>query len=197
MTTQTRARPGALITPVAAGSVLLVVAALTVAASLDLRVPGTHRTETVLEPGFVAGLSGIALVVPGALLLMRMPRHPVAWLLMVTGVHWALDGAAGSWLAYATLTSPPRLGAEIAFWIYQRLGASLLLSLPLVLLLYPDGRLPRGRWRLASILGLASTALLPAVLLVVPSDIANADAGVTDPAPFAGLDLDLTTIHGG
>jgi signal transduction histidine kinase len=149
---------------------------------------------TVLEPGWVAGICGLALVLPGALLLRRMPRHPVAWLLVITGLHWAVDGTAASWLAYATLGAPARPGAEIAFWIFQRLGAALLLSLPLVLLLYPDGRLPGGRWRTASIAGLATTALLPLVLLFVPARLAQAQSGDPLPAPFAGLDLDLTTV---
>ena len=195
VTTHTRARPGALITAVAAGWVLLAVAALVAAALLDARVPAAHRTATGLEPGWIAGLCGITLVLPGALLLRRMPRHPVAWILVVTGVHWALDGTASYWLAYATTSTPARPGAEIAVWIYQRLGATLLLSLPLVLLFYPDGRLPRGRWRIAAVAALASTALLPAVLLVVPADVAQAESGGGPlPAAFAGLNLDLTTI---
>jgi signal transduction histidine kinase len=195
VTTHTRARPGALVTAVAAGWVLLAAAAVVAAGILDARVPGAHRAETMLEPGWIAGFAGIALTLPGALLLRRMPRHPVAWVLVVTGVHWAMDGTAAAWLAYATLTEPARPGAEIAFWVYQRLGASLLFSLPLVLLLYPDGRLPRGRWRVASIAGLVSTALLPVALLMVPADLAQAESGAGPlPAPFAGLNLDLTTV---
>ena len=175
--------------------VVLSVAAVVIAAVLDSRVPGAHRAVTFLEPGWVAGISGVALAVPGAILLSRMPRHAVGWVLSIAGVHWAVDGTAGSWLAYATLTSPARPGAELAFWIYQRLGATLLLSLPLVLLLYPDGRLPRGRWRIASVAGLASTALFPLVLLVVPARLAQADSDTGPiPAPFAGLNLDRTTI---
>jgi signal transduction histidine kinase len=196
VTTPTRARPAAPITAVAAGFVLLALAAWVGALILDTRVPAAHRTATFLEPGWAAGLAGVFLTVPGALLMRRMPRHPVAWVLVITGVHWAADGTAASWLAYATRHSPALPGAELAFWMYQRLGASLLLALPLVLLLYPDGRLPRGRWRGISIAALASTALLPLVLLVVPADIAQADSGTGPiPAPFAGLNLDLTTLH--
>ena len=175
--------------------VLVSVAAVVTAAVLDAEVPGAHRAVTFLEPGWVAGLSGIALAVPGSILLGRRPRHPVAWVLALAGVHWSVDGAAASWLAYATLESPAKDGAELAFWVYQRLGAILLLSLPLVLLLYPDGRLPRGRWRVASLVSLAGTALFPLALLVVPAAVAQADSGTGPiPAPFAGLNLDLTTL---
>jgi signal transduction histidine kinase len=192
VTTQIRARRAP---TVAAFAVMLVaVSAIVLALVLDAAVPAAHRAATALDPGWTGGIPGLALAVPGALLLRRLPRHPVAWILSITGVHWALDGLAASWLAYATLTDPARPGAEAAFWIFQRLGATLLLSLPLVLLLYPDGRLPRGRWRTASLIGLASTALLPIVLLMVPSGLAQAQAGGPIPAAFAGLDLDLTTV---
>ncbi|MFI7599473.1 histidine kinase [Actinoplanes sp. NPDC049681] len=179
---------------VGATAVVLALAAVTTAAIIDTAVPASHRAVTQLDLGWVAGGAGVFLCAPGALLLHRLPRHPVAWVLLITGVHWALDGAACAWLAYATLSDPARPGAGLAFWLYQRLGASLLLSLPLILLLYPDGRLPRGRWRVAALAGLASTALLPGVLLFAPSDLAQADAGGPLPAPFAGLNLDLTTI---
>ncbi|MEV6491800.1 GAF domain-containing sensor histidine kinase [Actinoplanes sp. NPDC051633] len=176
---------------------VIAAAAVVIAAVLDAEVPAAHRAVLFIEPGWVAGISGVALAVPGAILLSRMPRHPVGWVLAIAGVHWAVDGAAASWLAYATLTSPARPGAELAFWIYQRLGAMLLLSLPLVLLLYPSGRLPRGRWRIAALAGLASTALFPLVLLVVPSRVAQADSGTGPiPAPLAALNLDWTTVPG-
>jgi len=93
------------------------------------------------------------------------------------------------WLAYATAQHPVLTGASAALWIYQRLGSGLLLLLPLVLLLHADGRLPRGRWRLASLVSLASTALLPLTLVVVPSDVAQEQVGKV-PAEFATLDLD-------
>ncbi|MFC3382349.1 sensor histidine kinase [Couchioplanes caeruleus subsp. azureus] len=179
---------------VGGAAVALALAAVVGAAVIDTAVPAAHRAATRLDLGWVAGVAGAFLCAPGALLLHRMPRHPVAWVLLITGVHWALDGLACAWLAYATLSDPALPGAGLAFWLYQRLGASLLLSLPLILLLYPDGRLPRGRWRVAALAGLASTALLPLALLFAPSGVAQADAGHPLPAAFAGLDLDPTTI---
>ena len=181
-------------TAVAVAVVLIAVAATLAAAVLDASVPSAHRTDVELDPGWISGIPGLALAVPGALLLRRFPRHPVAWVLCVTGLHWTLDGTAASWLAYATVVQPARPGAAVAFWIFQRLGATLLLSLPLLLLLYPDGRLPAGRWRGAALISVAATALLPVVLLAVPADLAQAQSGAPLPAAFAALDLDLTTV---
>ncbi|GIJ65767.1 sensor histidine kinase [Virgisporangium ochraceum] len=176
--------------------IAVAVAATVAAAVLDLQVPGAHRRLLDLEAGWLAGIPGVALAVPGALLLGRMPRHPVGWILCVTGLHWSLDGFASSWLAYATLDTPAKPGAELAFWAYQRLGASLLLALPLVLLFYPDGRLPAGRWwRTAALASLAATASFPLVLLLVPAGIAQEQqTGEALPPQFAALDLDLTTV---
>jgi signal transduction histidine kinase len=128
-------------------------------------------------------------------MLYRVPRHPVAWLLCLAGLHWCADGAAASWLAYATYQQPVLPGAAAAVWAYQRLGAGLLIYLPLLLLIYPDGRLPTGRgWRIGAWASLAAGAFLPLVSLVIPADIAQARSGTPLPAPFAGLNLDQTAI---
>jgi signal transduction histidine kinase len=179
----------------AAATVVLAVAAVVFSALLDAGGDPAHRAEIVTEPGWVTGLSGLALAIPGAILLRRDPRHPVAWVLCVAGVHWALDGAASSWLVHATAADPPLAGGSFAFWVYQRLGAALLLSLPLLLLLYPDGRLPTGPWRIASLVSLGATALLPVALLFAPSTQAqDAAIGGEVPAVYRGLDLDPMTI---
>ncbi|WP_433291558.1 sensor histidine kinase [Actinoplanes sp. CA-030573] len=167
--------------PVLAAAVAFVV----VAAVLDAQVPAAHRELIGIDLGWTAGLPGLGLVVPGAILLRRLPRHPVAWLLCGSGLHWCLDGAAGSWLAYATYAGRP--GADAAFWVYQRLGATLLIWLPLLLLIYPTGRFPRSFFAYAS---LAAASLAPLLTLIVPSEVAQARDGNPLPAPFAALDLD-------
>jgi signal transduction histidine kinase len=58
------------------------------------------------------------------------------------------------------------------------------------LLLFPDGRLPSRRWRAVGIAAGVVTALLVAVELCVPFDLALAAYGQTAPPEFAGLGLD-------
>ena len=131
------------------------------------------------------------LAVPAALLLRRAPRNAVSW--VVGGHRPALGGRrAGAVVAdLRRAERPPAARRRLAFWLVQRFGAWLLLGLPLLLLLYPDGRLPTGRWRPAALLSLASTALLPTLLMVVPSEIADARAGTADCREiFRSLDLD-------
>ena len=92
-----------------------------------------------VEPGWTALIPGLAMVVPGALLLRRMPRHPVAWVLVGFGFLWALDGLAASWATYGLYVDTEVPLVDLAYWFYSRLGATLLLGLPLLLLLFPDG----------------------------------------------------------
>ncbi len=173
--------------------VATVLALLAVTVVLDAQVAGEPAVLPSAGPGWLAALAGVALAVPGALLLREHRGNPVAWVLCITGVHWAIDALAQSWLVYAVTHDPALPGASAAFWVFQRLGAWLLLSLPLVLLLYPDGRWPTGRWRLAAWVSLAATAYLPAVLLAVPSRIANAASEEGLPPALAGLNIDPVT----
>ncbi len=172
----------------------LALGATVAAAVLDARTPAAARAALDSAPGSVAALTGVAVAVPGALLLLRVPRNAVSWVLAGTGLFWAVDGLAESWLTHALQYEEPLAGGNLAFWVLERLGVGLLLGLPLLLLLYPDGRLPAGRWRPLAVASLASTALLPALLLVVPAEIAFAGDDGAIPARYRALDLDLTTL---
>ncbi|OPG05736.1 hypothetical protein B1L11_34660 [Microbispora sp. GKU 823] len=175
------------------GPVLLAIAATAtpVAALIDLRVPQAHRTVLELQPGGFDSIAGVALAAAGMVVLRSCPRHPLGRLMSAFGAWWALDGVASSWLAYATTHDPALPGASVAFIVFQRLGAGLVLLLPLVLLLFPHGKLPTGRWRVASLLSLALTSLLPLALVAAPSAIAQATAESTPlPEPLRRLNLE-------
>ncbi|MFU8876244.1 sensor histidine kinase [Micromonospora sp. SL4-19] len=186
-------RAGWAATIVGAGFVVATIAATVAAAVLDLSLGAGRRGSDGLELGWIPGVAGLALAVPGGLMVRRVPRNAVAWILCVTGLHWAADGTAVSWVAYATAQDPVAPGADVAWWIYQRLGAWLLFSLPLLLVFYPDGRLPAGRWRWAAIGSLATTAVLPLSLLAVPARVGNALSG-DDGIPAAVADLQIDPL---
>ncbi|MEV6930340.1 hypothetical protein AB0M46_38470, partial [Dactylosporangium sp. NPDC051485] len=174
--------------------VALALAATIAAVALEAAIGPQRRASDGLEAGWISGLAGLALAVPGALLVRRVPRNAVAWIMCATGLHWALDGAAVAWVAYATTQSPLPHGTVFAYWIYQRAGAGLLFSLPLVLVFYPDGRLPGGWWRWASIGSLGATAVLPLTLLFAPTRIAEAMDNGPAPSAARGLSADLLRL---
>ena len=154
-------------------------------AILDAVTTDAARAAADATVGWIIGLPGLALAVPGAVLLHRAPRNAVSWVLAMTGLLWALDGLAQSWLVYAVQSDPPLPGAEPRVLVraaVRRLAAARPAA--------PAAALPRrpaalaGRWRPAAIVSLVSTALLPALLSVVPSEIAIARAGEPLPAVF-------------
>ena len=121
--------------------------------------------------------------------------RPVGWVLALAGAGWLATALAAGWLTEASSLSPSLPGASLAYAIGARYGAFLLLALPLVLLLFPDGRLPRGRvGRPVALASLAGTALLPVTLLFVPSSVPRERAGGVLSPEEATLDLDPHSI---
>ncbi len=162
---------------------------------LDFRNGTAIPPAAELDEGWPAALSGLAQLVPGLLLLQRLPRHPIAWILTGSGLLWILDGFASSWATYAIYTSPGLPGASAAYWFYSRFGAFLLLGLPLLILLFPDGKLPTARlWRWLSIVSLALTVLLPLLLLVTPIDVMQRYHDAALPPEIMRLSLDPFSI---
>lgn len=148
-------------------------AALVVAVVVELRVPAESLPpEEGAELVWASGAIALVLLVAGLLLVARVPRHPVAWVLAGSGLVWAVDTAAAAWTRYGlyVVADPGLPLLSPAWWFFTRFGAVLLLGPPLLLLLFPDGRLPDGRvWRPLSLASLASTALLPLTLVLVPA----------------------------
>jgi signal transduction histidine kinase len=168
------------------------VAVATVA--LDIRAWAVDAERTGLDWGWTSLLAGLAMAIPGAVLVSRLPRHPVAWVLALGGLYWAVNGLAASWLVNAVAEEPPLPGASLAFFLFFRAGAWLLVVLPLLLVVFPDGRLPSGWWGRAAVASLAATAVLPLALTFVPSDVAERQAGEPLGPAYGGVDLDPVSI---
>lgn len=176
---------------------LLVAAATVVLDVLDADV--AIPPAAALERGWLNSVTGLAQLVPGALLLRRLPRHAVAWVLVVSGSIWLLDGLAVSWAVHALYAAPGAGSTALtsaAYVFYQRFGATLLLGLPLLLLLFPDGRLPRGRvWRPLAVTGIAATTVLPLTVITAPEDVIRRYLAEPPPPPeIAALALDPLSV---
>ena len=106
--------------------------------------------------------TGIALGIPfgavGAIVARRQPRNPIGWLSLAFSACFLISVDAGYCLVLAY-----RLGHAVplapAFLFLQPLWEPALAMLPLIILLFPDGRLPSPRWRLVMWTYVALTAL--------------------------------------
>ena len=88
-------------------------------------------------------------VAVGALLASRVPQNPIGWLFLVVGIGVLLGGAASEYAVYALRTHPGKLplgtaAAWITNWAFT--PATLV---PVILILFPTGRVPSRGWRWA------------------------------------------------
>jgi hypothetical protein len=103
----------------------------------------------------------------GGLIASRHPHNPYGWLWLVTGLGLALNVLAEPYAAYALVVHPGSLPAPRMGNVVLSLGwISFVTFMPLVLLLFPTGRLPSRRWRFLVWIDLAAgLSLLPLGLL--------------------------------
>lgn len=142
---------------------------------LDLANEPADRTRAMMGWGTVSALVGAVAVATQVPVLWRHPRHPVAWVVTLTGLLWSFDGLCESWSAYGMAHAPYLPLSGFAVWVVAQLGAFLLVGLPLVLVLYPTGRLMAGHWRVVSIVVVAMACAMPVLLLFAPVSALTAD----------------------
>jgi hypothetical protein len=150
-------------------------AALTVAFTL-LHLTLWTLADSVPDAVDSRGEAGppIAFAVVGALILTRQPHNRIGWLFCAFGFSGSLNGALDAYALYG-LAARPDAGlpdATAAAWVASWSWApAFFLSLMLLPLLFPTGRLPSRRWRpvawlivLSILLAMISSAFRPGPL---------------------------------
>jgi hypothetical protein len=142
---------------------VLTVAAL--GATLVLYQRAGFRSLAIFVGGpaaiLIAAVIALVFAGLGLVLVLRLPRHPVGWILLLLGVDMAVPyNLSGAYASYALSTQPPALPApEVVAWLGTLVsGASGTLLLLLLLLVFPTGQLSSRRSRLA--LGVALAAMV-------------------------------------
>jgi hypothetical protein len=163
----------------ALSTVLLVLAVVLLVLNRDLGF-GALSPHLVLVPGFA---------VVGLVLAVRRPGHAIGWLFVGMGLVAAVQAFAFEYAVRALVTAPGSLPAVA--WLAWVATWTFLLNLPalaLLLLLFPDGRVPSPRWRVVPwLLGMAVAGVTVWVMLR-PEPI-NADVfTIANPAGVAALD---------
>ncbi len=158
----------ALATALATVSVVCCVVSVPLAAYLSSRTSVT----SILWADFVLGT---VWPVAGAVVVRASPRNPVGWIL----VGAALIGpyrVAGYYAAAASLPGSDLPLADLATWSSVWGFVPYLVVLPLLLLLFPDGRPLTPRWRpvVLGVVAVATVTTLARMVSAVESDVAPA-----------------------
>jgi hypothetical protein len=127
------------------------------------------------------GIAGLPIGLLGLVIARRQPGNRVAWLLLVFGVAITFYGDAATYSVfdYHAHGGTLPLGPAAAV-IASELWSGIFLLLPLVIMLFPDGRLP-PRWRLVMRAYLAVCALIVVILLASgASQVSGTPIVVTD-----------------
>jgi signal transduction histidine kinase len=120
-----------------------------------------------------AVVPSLAIAVVGGLIASRQPHNPIGWLLLYGAIASAFQGLAGQYAVHTLVVDKGSLPAvEWVVWLTSTLGSAVYPgAVALIVLLFPDGRLPSARWR-------------PLVWLDIALVLANNLIGFLDPAPL-------------
>ena len=183
-----RPRPDALLRLLASSGLVLAL----VAAGAVLAVLATGpmaRDERLNSPVAVAlqmvGMAGLA--VAGATLARQQPRAAIAWLMLGTALAWTVAGLT-LLVATALLARDDALAPAVGWltnwsWVPAQ-------GLALVMVLrFPDGRLPGSRWRPVEWAVVGWTALTAVVTAVLPGPLgAESLEPMTNPLGLPALE---------
>ncbi|HET9248425.1 MAG TPA: ATP-binding protein [Actinomycetota bacterium] len=138
---------------------------------------------------------GFALVIGyggvGALIMSRHPRHAIGWLFAAIATGFAVTAFADEFVSRGLATGSDTLLVPLA-WLNSWAFVIPLVAIPLVLLLFPDGRPPSPRWNVLvwAIVGLGAAAALGFILsdlpLETPEGYHLANPTAIESAPWLG-----------
>jgi hypothetical protein len=146
------------IAPVAAvllGLVVLGMLALTVVLDSLTHYPGTGGP---LVDSLAVASAGLPAAAVATLLVARRPGNPIGWLLF--GILFAGNSPSNEYDILAYRMHPGTLPLGWVSVIFEELWPLFLVFVAILLWVFPDGKLPAGRWRRPSVILLVSGLLL-------------------------------------
>jgi len=99
-------------------------------------------------PAVVIGVASMSFATVGAILVRRLPRNLIGWLLAAGGLCFAAGNGAAGLADYGLTAHPGSVPGAIWFaWLSQWIWAPAIGAVVLLALVYPSGRMLSPRWR--------------------------------------------------
>jgi signal transduction histidine kinase len=150
-------------------------------------------------PG-ISELVDLATVIAAGLVIARQPKNSIGWMLLFIGLAGQITSDIQLYSLLAnTVHHKTLLGGTVSAWLGSWLfDPPLALLVTLVLLLFPNGRLPSPRWRLVGWLSAASVivASVGAAVGAIPrsANFVVDSGGVLDTSSRIGPDFQALSI---
>jgi hypothetical protein len=163
-----------------------------------ISITAPDGNDDAIEPliliAFAIFVVGFATV--GALVVSRHPSNPVGWLCAVAALVYVCAGLADTFVnAYPETARNAGPIVRFLIAVGQSLWAiSLGLGATLLMLLFPDGKLPSSRWRPVAWAASTCLVVLPLTLILTPGRIQ--DYPIQNPAGIPGAGSALGAIAG-
>jgi two-component system, NarL family, sensor kinase len=133
------------------------------------RRAGTSPADADVARQLVRVVSAVPLLLLGALMLARVPRHPIGWILCAASLGALVAFATAEYALYAEFADPLP-AAQWAGWLSEWAAAPIVLVPAVALLLFPTGEPPSRRWRPWLWCGLAAPVLIALEGALGPGD---------------------------
>jgi hypothetical protein len=186
-----------------AAAVVLGVVTLGLGAASVLLDNLTHQPGTggPAADAFITAVGAVPATAVGTLLAARRPRNPIGWMLLAIII---VEGSPAS--QYLIVDYRMHHGALPLGWVavvLQECWPMFLVLTSLLLWLFPDGTLPKGRWHRPAtvaavgwlLIGVATSSR--GVLVAAGGDVRiQASGGLANPVPGAFRVLDVLVIVG-
>jgi hypothetical protein len=103
------------------------------------------------SPGFavLTGVLSLAYPAVGALVASRLPTNPIGWIFCGLGLLYAAQRFTTAYADYALLENIALPWGESVAWFSTWIGFANPTLGVFLMLLFPGGRLPSRRWRIA------------------------------------------------
>jgi hypothetical protein len=114
------------------------------------------------------GLTALPYVGVGAILVVRRPRTSIGWILLGVGLCYALVSIPAATPPEQFTDGTVDLPAAIFAIVHSGMGQTSFLLMAALVIVFPSGRLPRGRWRRVVQAGLGASLALTLAIYVQP-----------------------------
>jgi signal transduction histidine kinase len=122
----------------------------------------------------IAATPFAALPVIAAVIITKQPRNVVGWVIAVSGLSSAVTNFSSEYAVAALLLHRHLPFGHFAWWLGFWLWVVGTTSIPLVLLLFPDGRFLTRRWRWVGAAALLNTGVVAIIQMFLPDPTGKA-----------------------